>query len=654
MKYLIIFLIILIPVLACGPYFAPSILPGTRKFQVVLLAHFDKELDSIKDKKNKDKSLKEVDKRGDLEKEFKEALEYYKVSNKEEVLKEYLNVRNRIEKFRKEKESDTEKKFPKILLSKNLPKEYYLYLDGAINYYEGLPTVAIKRWKELLNLPKKERLYRTVWARYMIADSHRYVDTEAYIKENELLRQDVKNGFKDSQGLGIATYGNEGFYFKNAHDYKDAIKQYYYHYLNDGKGAAESIKFTIYDLFEQDEEKVIPVAQDPLSREIVTKFLISIYSSSAHDKDREIWLETLKKLKIKDASLTDRLAWVAYRNGDFVLTKRYLDITTEDSVIKHWLSSRLAFRNGKDEKAMQHLLQVSRLLKQTPQNYFLYDQDIYYHGSSYEKLEKFNLGEIGLLHLDKGQLQQSLNFFFMSEYWEDAAYLAERLLTIDEMKEFIVNKEKILSTKKKLFPQLKHLLARKMTRAGRWKEAIPYFPEEEAQKVKEIFENIKNGQDLKFSQKERAGFLWKASCISRDWGMTLLGTELYPDAYIYGGSFEISSIGEYRIELENESKIKMTNLEKFRLKTSPSKPVKRYHYKYIAAELAWKAIQLMPANDTETAKCLIIAGGWLKAKDPKAADRFYKELVRKCGKTELGKKADKLRWFPKLPTKSEP
>jgi hypothetical protein len=36
---------------------------------------------------------------------------------------------------------------------------------------------------------------------------------------------------------------------------------------------------------------------------------------------------------------------------------------------------------------------------------------------------------------------------------------------------------------------------------------------------------------------------------------------------------------------------------------------------------------------------------WLKTLDPKAADRFYKAWVRRCGRTALGRKADQQRWL---------
>jgi hypothetical protein len=43
-----------------------------------------------------------------------------------------------------------------------------------------------------------------------------------------------------------------------------------------------------------------------------------------------------------------------------------------------------------------------------------------------------------------------------------------------------------------------------------------------------------------------------------------------------------------------------------------------------------------------------VAGSWLKYGDPKAADKSYKALVRRCRRTALGKAADLKRWIPEL------
>ncbi len=73
-------------------------------------------------------------------------------------------------------------------------------------------------------------------------------------------------------------------------------------------------------------------------------------------------------------------------------------------------------------------------------------------------------------------------------------------------------------------------------------------------------------------------------------------------------------------------------------------PEDRFHYRYEAADHAWDAAD----QSDQTARVLCVAGSWLKDRDPQAADRFYKALVRRCGKTQLGREADKLRWFPKI------
>ena len=45
------------------------------------------------------------------------------------------------------------------------------------------------------------------------------------------------------------------------------------------------------------------------------------------------------------------------------------------------------------------------------------------------------------------------------------------------------------------------------------------------------------------------------------------------------------------------------------------------------------------------------------AAEPKKADKFYKALVRRCGKTALGREANRRRWFPQVrpdPTDAPP
>lgn len=642
-----------IPLIACGPYFPNTILPGLRSFQTIPLASWYSELDKIDPKNEKNESLKEVEKRGSLENEFLDALKYYKVENSEQVLEDYRSIRDRIEKYRKDlktaKQSESVN-FPRLLIPESLPEEFRLYLDGAVSYYEKQYTIAENRWKKLLELPKEKRLFRTVWARYMIAEVNMGTNPELWEKQYDLLRLDVKNGFKDVQGLGIATYGNAGYHYFHNNDFVKALKNYYFHHQHGGRGAPESIRFTLWKLFKKPGDHLKPAARDPLCREIISRYLISTYSGSDEKNVRENWTLILEQEGVVDEKLLDQLAWMAYINGDLEGAKKYIEKSQSKSFIRLWLQSRFALRNGEKELAFQYLKSITESIKLNEYRVYSLNTDYFYAGEGEEDFKNYSLGEMALIKLEKGRFEQSLSLFFQSTYYEDAAYLAERILTADELKKFIDKNKIKLSQHKENFEKLRRLLARKLTREGKWEQALPYFPEERKKKVKELFTSIKHGRDEMIANEKRADYLWNAAVISREWGMSLLGTELYPDAAIYNGSYESTQNGQRRLELHKGSeKIEMTDLEKQRLRKPPASPLKRFHYRYTASDLAWEAVKLMKKNDVEAAKRLIIAGGWLKGRDPKAAARFYKELVIKCKDTELGREADRLRWFPSLP-----
>ncbi len=65
-----------------------------------------------------------------------------------------------------------------------------------------------------------------------------------------------------------------------------------------------------------------------------------------------------------------------------------------------------------------------------------------------------------------------------------------------------------------------------------------------------------------------------------------------------------------------------------------------------AATLAQYAASLLPNNDERTARILVCAGMWLKARDAVFADTFYKLLAIRCPKTKNGQRCIELRWFP--------
>lgn len=160
--------------------------------------------------------------------------------------------------------------------------------------------------------------------------------------------------------------------------------------------------------------------------------------------------------------------------------------------------------------------------------------------------------------------------------------------------------------------------------------------------------HIRAGNDEKAPQKQRAEDLWKAACIARYMGMELMGTEMDPDWAVYRGEFKESCLAETRAKTNFARLVKSSPIEMERVKRNAPVPDTRFHYRDIAVNLAWRAASLMPDESDRTAEVLCTAGAWLKEKDPQRADRFYRALVKRCGKsTELGKQANSLHWFPK-------
>jgi hypothetical protein len=129
--------------------------------------------------------------------------------------------------------------------------------------------------------------------------------------------------------------------------------------------------------------------------------------------------------------------------------------------------------------------------------------------------------------------------------------------------------------------------------------------------------------------------------------MELLGTEIEPDWFVYDGHFARDRIADRR-SLPGPSALVSSSSDERRRIGENTVPEERFHYRYEAAGHAWRAAELMPDQSDQTARVLCIAGSWLKDRDPQAADRFYKALVRRCGATQLGREADELRWFPKI------
>jgi hypothetical protein len=269
-------------------------------------------------------------------------------------------------------------------------------------------------------------------------------------------------------------------------------------------------------------------------------------------------------------------------------------------------------------------------------------------------------------------------------YWADAAYVAEYVLTPDELAAYVERQWPVpedpgglresdarFDHQGELWPEntlvrIRWLTGRRLARLKRWDEATDFFPEKWKTRLEEFVRALQRGRAPDALLANRAEDLWTAAQIARQNGMELFGTEVEPDWTLFDGQYDWGHVSDMRKGAVTEGppstgperagqgshRFPTATLtasstdEQRRIRDHTPAPDERFHYRYFAADLAWEAAHLMPDNADETAHVLWTAGTWLKVRDPQAADRFYKALVRRCGQTALGQRADFLRWFP--------
>jgi hypothetical protein len=91
--------------------------------------------------------------------------------------------------------------------------------------------------------------------------------------------------------------------------------------------------------------------------------------------------------------------------------------------------------------------------------------------------------------------------------------------------------------------------------------------------------------------------------------------------------------------------IAVTPEEKQRIAQNRPHPGNRFHYRWVASALAWKAAGLMPDGTEELADVLNRGGSWIKDRDAKGADKFIQGIEHRCAKTKIGQAAKKKHWF---------
>jgi hypothetical protein len=550
-----------------------------------------------------------------------------------------------------------------------LPGEFDDYLRGAEAYHRGELDAARKAWTKLLGRPAAERRYRSTWAAYMLGRSYVDSDADSAAKYFERTRKLASDKLADSLGLAAASYGWQARAELKRGRLEPALDLYLAQSATGDPLAARSVRVVAGRMLADPKlaEKAVRTSR---GRAVLAAYVVSRWENEGWDgTDGETaaknLLAALQTAKVEKAEGADRLAWVAYRSGDFAAAEAWLGRGAGKTPAGEWIRAKLLVRAGKLAEA-KNLLESVRGdlplgLKDEDDLYDAYDVE-----APVAARPRAN-GELGFLRLAQGQFQEALIALLHGGYWTDAAYVAERVLTLDELKTLadrrytgeVAAKYKpanegfqYLYAGLADFPderaayQLRYLLGRRLARSGRYPEAQEYLPAARREQLRDFTNSLANGRNPARPDDERARSLLRAACLARHRGMALFGTEVDPDWFAYGGSYDSGSVYQARAAKERHPHTQPTREETTRVRASAVEPDKRFHYRFRASLLGVEAASRFPDGSNDKAVTLAAAGTWIKALEPQSADPIYKLLIHCCAKTQVGKEAARIKWFP--------
>jgi tetratricopeptide (TPR) repeat protein len=560
-------------------------------------------------------------------------------------------------------------------LLSDLPLEFRIYIRGAAAWAGGRRDEAVREWRSLLDLPREERRYRSVWAAFMIGRALMDDRPGEAVTAFQQARFLGDEGYPDPLGLVAEGLGWQARIERNHGQCPAAIRDYYDMFCLGSEGqryaAHSSLAWTCRDLLAQEGELDASLIEDPVLREVLTAYIVAYHRGgqpTSSGRCRE-WLDAVRGSGMMiDSRTANRLAWASYAVGDVESAKEWLDAAETVTPYGIWVRAKLSLREGRIDEAVRDLRSIRDRFPTISEA----DRRDYTTSRASTQLN----AELGVLFLGRKEYTAALDAFLRAGYWADAAYVAERVLTVEELEEYIRrHRDDALLTAgdgspyhyagdgpASLLDALRSLLSRRFSRLGDWEKARRYCTEAYRPILDEYVNHLEEGRDPANSPRLRAENLYRAAEIAQEHGMELMGTELYPDWAVHGGVYSWwgylgrdESRDEYLPNLVEGFPAPLMEVlggsddERVRVERAAPSPDIRFHYRYTAANLMWEAAELLPDNDVLTAKALYYGGSWLKKKDPQSADRFYKALVNRCRGLEYGQLADRLRWFPENP-----
>lgn len=541
-------------------------------------------------------------------------------------------------------------------------RETELYASGAKAFHAGRWDEARASFLEVLALPAEERRHFSTFAAFMLGRGAESTQEarEHFAEVRELVRQ----GFEDPLGLAVASLGEEARLLLRDGDDAGAI-QLYAEQAAHGSGSATTSLLFVARGIARDEARLQRVLKDPVGQRLLATYAWTRGQETLWAEDGSApgpsplprLLEALAS--VPTLSGADRLAAGAWRAGHFDLAERFAD--KERTPLATWVKAKLALRKGDRTAADRYLAEATEGIPETEN----------WTGASWQPQLKPRArleGERALLALLRGAFPEAAELALKSCAWQDIAYVAERVLTVEELQRFVAahasGSERLCRSEsssaeppseepsgiavqgsgeveelqdKDMGAQLRLLLGRRLLRSGRGQESLEYFRgtkwEEPARQYVEALERARSV----WNDVDEAQALYSASRLARTLGMELMGTEVAPDWALADGQFDLSGWYEEVQQATEEGapnraaqeELALTSdAERARLMANAPPHARRFHYRSTAADLAEKAAELVPPRSQAYAALMCHAARFVSSTDPERAQGLWRTYVK--------------------------
>ncbi|WP_248914593.1 hypothetical protein [Pseudomonas moorei] len=519
-----------------------------------------------------------------------------------------------------------------------LPAELKFYLAGAVAFAGGDFGLAAEYFKKILALPADQRSLRSTWAAYSLGRALFAISSEAGADPDvlaqsrqafEQTRQLSIDGFSDPLELGVASLGEQARVARKEGDWNSAIELYATQNLQGSAVGYTSLKLLMADLSAMPDDQLAELLKGKAVQQLITASLISRLGWSFGDQppNEQKLIKLLQSSTRGTLDNADRLAAVNYQQGDYASAKAFLE-HAGDGGLAWWLRAKLAVREGDKNAAAAAYAKAAQAF---PQNESWGERRT--PDYDYETLQpKCRVeGESAILALQRGDYLQAFDQLYRSNdiYWFDAATVAERVLTVDELKHYVdtqvpappplTQQDRDNYVPLPVAAKLRNLLGRRLLREGHYELAPAYFDNDGLRHKARLYGQQRLAADSAWWPTRRAAALFNAAWTAREWGMDILGYEMAPDYATFGGNYSLEN-SELKVgPLVAEDEVK-------RQQASAAQPDQRYHYRFVATALASRAADNLPHTSQAFAAVLCEAAGWNSSLEEQSA--LYQRYVQ--------------------------